>query len=183
MTTTVQRVHDLYWNSNINCARAMLACLGEAFGVTVAPQTFHAAVGMHGAGRFRAQCGLVEGALMFHRHSRHRARQDGKGHRNALPQLCRSLHGAFRLPALPRSAARRFSAFRSAPRLRRRHRGSRGLCQTLSCRRRIPPSAGLTSAHVAKLRPACRRPRTSPFCRLRPVPLNLQHSRERPCPY
>lgn len=65
MTTTVQRVHDLYWNSNLNCARAMLACLGEAFGVTVAPQTFHAAVGMHGAGRFRAQCGLVEGALMF----------------------------------------------------------------------------------------------------------------------
>ena len=65
MTTTVQRVHDLYWNSNLNCARAMLACLGETFGVTVAPQTFHAAVGMHGAGRFRAQCGLVEGALMF----------------------------------------------------------------------------------------------------------------------
>lgn len=65
MTTTVQRVHDLYWNSNLNCARAMLACLGETFGVTVAPQTFHAAIGMHGAGRFRAQCGLVEGALMF----------------------------------------------------------------------------------------------------------------------
>lgn len=58
MTTTVQRVHDLYWNSNLNCARAMLACLGETFGVTVAPQTFHAAVGMHGAGRFRASAAL-----------------------------------------------------------------------------------------------------------------------------
>ena len=65
MTPTEQRIHDLYWNKNLNCARAVLACLGERFGVSIAPQNFHAAIGMHGAGRFRAQCGLVEGALMF----------------------------------------------------------------------------------------------------------------------
>lgn len=65
MSPTEQRVHDLYWNRNLNCARTMLACLGESFNLSLAPQTFHAAIGMHGAGRFRAQCGLVEGALMF----------------------------------------------------------------------------------------------------------------------
>ena len=43
----------------------MLAFLGERFDVSIAPQTFHAAIGLHGAGRFRAQCGLVEGALIF----------------------------------------------------------------------------------------------------------------------
>ena len=65
MINTAQRVHALYWNKNYNCARTTLACLGESFGLSIAPQTFHAATGMHGAGRFRAQCGLVEGSLMF----------------------------------------------------------------------------------------------------------------------
>ena len=65
MTPNMQRVHDLYWNRNYNCARTMLACLGATFGTPIAEQTFQAATGMHGAGRFRAQCGLVEGALMF----------------------------------------------------------------------------------------------------------------------
>lgn len=65
MTSTPQRVHDLYWNRDWNCARTMLACLGEKFGIPIDTQVFHAAIGMHGAGRFRAQCGLVEGALMF----------------------------------------------------------------------------------------------------------------------
>lgn len=60
-----ERVHELYWNKDYNCTRTMLLCLGESFGTVIAPQTFHAAAGMHGAGRFRAQCGLVEGALMF----------------------------------------------------------------------------------------------------------------------
>ena len=58
-------VHDLYWNRDLNCARTMLLCLGDSFHVAINDQTLHAAIGMHGAGRFRAQCGLVEGALMF----------------------------------------------------------------------------------------------------------------------
>ena len=65
MTPTGQLVHELYWNKDLNCARTMLACLGERFTLAVARQTFQAAIGMHGAGRFRAQCGLVEGTLMF----------------------------------------------------------------------------------------------------------------------
>lgn len=60
-----QRVHELYWNEDVNCASTMLICLGELFDIKIEPQTLRAAAGMHGAGGFRAQCGLVEGALMF----------------------------------------------------------------------------------------------------------------------
>ncbi len=60
-----QRVHHLYYDLDVNCARTTLLCLGEALGFQIEEQTFAAAVGLHGAGGFRAQCGLVEGALMF----------------------------------------------------------------------------------------------------------------------
>lgn len=59
------QVHTLYWQHDVNCARAALFCLGEIFGVAIHPQLWQAAVGMHGAGLLRAQCGLVEGALLF----------------------------------------------------------------------------------------------------------------------
>ena len=59
------RVHELYWKKDCNCAKTMLLCLCEHFCIPLQEQTLHAATGMHGAGRFRAQCGLVEGALMF----------------------------------------------------------------------------------------------------------------------
>lgn len=29
-----KKVHELYWDCNVNCARTMLICLGELFGVT-----------------------------------------------------------------------------------------------------------------------------------------------------
>lgn len=60
-----KRVHELYWNGDVNCARTTLICLGELLDIAVEPQTYWAAAGMHGAGGYRAQCGLVEGALMF----------------------------------------------------------------------------------------------------------------------
>lgn len=58
-------VHDLYWNKNINCARAMIAVLSQLLNFKVEDQLFNAGIGMHGAGGYRAQCGLVEGSLMF----------------------------------------------------------------------------------------------------------------------
>jgi len=61
----VNRVHELYWNNNINCARTAIICLSELFETVVEPQTIWSAIGMHGAGGYRAQCGLVEGTLMF----------------------------------------------------------------------------------------------------------------------
>ena len=59
------RVHDRYWKDDINCARTTLLCLSELFDISLEEQTVKAAVGLHGAGGYRAQCGLVEGALMF----------------------------------------------------------------------------------------------------------------------
>lgn len=58
-------VHNLYWTEDVNCAGTMLTCLGKLFHYEVGKQTLRAAIGMHGAGGYRAQCGLVEGGLMF----------------------------------------------------------------------------------------------------------------------
>ena len=60
-----ERVHGLYYDRDVNCARTTMLCLGELLGFHIEDQTYAAAVGMHGAGGFRAQCGLVEGALMM----------------------------------------------------------------------------------------------------------------------
>lgn len=61
----INRVHELYWDEDINCARTTIICLSELFEISLEPQTIWSAVGLHGAGGYRAQCGLVEGALMF----------------------------------------------------------------------------------------------------------------------
>ncbi len=60
-----KEAHRLYWEHDTNCARTTIHCLGELFQIKIEEQTWNAAVGMHGAGGFRAQCGLVEGGLMF----------------------------------------------------------------------------------------------------------------------
>jgi hypothetical protein len=60
-----QHVHESYWERDINCASTTLEALSHWFGLPLDEQVFDAAVGMHGAGGYRAQCGLVEGALMF----------------------------------------------------------------------------------------------------------------------
>ena len=61
----MKRVHELYWNDDINCAGTTIICLSELFETAIEPQTIWSAVGLHGAGGYRAQCGLVEGTLMF----------------------------------------------------------------------------------------------------------------------
>lgn len=59
------RIHELYWKDDLNCARTTRICLSELFEVPVEQQTVCSAIGLHGAGKYRAQCGLVEGTLMF----------------------------------------------------------------------------------------------------------------------
>lgn len=59
------RVHELYWKDDFNCARTTLICLGDLFSISIDERVLSAAIGMHGAGKYRAQCGLVEGTLMF----------------------------------------------------------------------------------------------------------------------
>lgn len=60
-----KRVHSYYWDEDINCATTCLRILAEKFSVVLEPQVLNAALGMHGAGKYGAQCGLVEGTLMF----------------------------------------------------------------------------------------------------------------------
>jgi len=60
-----KRVHHYYWKDDLNCATVVLRTLSETFGVHLDQQVLDAALGMHGAGGYRAQCGLVEGTLLF----------------------------------------------------------------------------------------------------------------------
>ena len=60
-----ETVHALYYGQDLNCARTTLHCLSHLFKTPIEEQTFLAAAGLHGAGGYRAQCGLVEGMLMF----------------------------------------------------------------------------------------------------------------------
>jgi len=65
MTDLNELIHSLYHDKDHNCAITTLICLGQEFGVEINQQVLDAAIVMNGAGRFRAQCGLVEGVLMF----------------------------------------------------------------------------------------------------------------------
>ena len=59
------RVACYYRQHDYNCAETMLRILSEFFEFNLENQVLDAASGMHGAGRYGAQCGLVEGSLMF----------------------------------------------------------------------------------------------------------------------
>ncbi len=59
------RVHKHYWDSDLNCASTTLHVLSEYFEVTLESQVLDSSIGMHGAGGYQAQCGIVEGTLMF----------------------------------------------------------------------------------------------------------------------
>lgn len=58
-------VRHAYHDLDVNCAKAALLALGSAFGHPVDQGVMRAATAMNGAGRRRAQCGLLEGPLMF----------------------------------------------------------------------------------------------------------------------
>ncbi len=60
-----ERVSEFYWKYDKNCATTTLCILSEIFQLELNGQTIDAALAMHGAGKYGAQCGLVEGAIMF----------------------------------------------------------------------------------------------------------------------
>lgn len=60
-----EAVRSAYEERNLPCTQAMLEVLGQCFGYPIPPRVWDAASGLHGAGRYGAQCGLVEGGLMF----------------------------------------------------------------------------------------------------------------------
>lgn len=59
-----ERVHTLYWNDDINCAGTTLITLSELFDISLCLQILDAVIGVPGAGRYGAQCGLASGAIM-----------------------------------------------------------------------------------------------------------------------
>ena len=60
-----ERVATYFHVNDHNCVRTDLLILAEYFKIELHEQVLAAAVGMHGAGGYRAQCGLVEGTLLF----------------------------------------------------------------------------------------------------------------------
>lgn len=68
MTTSTlipTRVAHYYRVDNLSCTTTTLKILSEIYEVEISQQVFDAALGLHGAGKYGAQCGLVEGGLMF----------------------------------------------------------------------------------------------------------------------
>ncbi len=59
------KVNECYKKFDYNCATTTLLTLSEYFNFSLHQQTIDSALGMHGAGKYGAQCGLVEGTLMF----------------------------------------------------------------------------------------------------------------------
>ncbi len=60
-----EKVKKYYWENDLNCATTNLKILSETFDLELSDQIIDSALGMHGAGQYGAQCGLVEGTLMF----------------------------------------------------------------------------------------------------------------------
>ena len=59
------RVKAYYWDDDINCASTTLKVLAEQYDIILENQVLDGAIGLHGAGGYGVQCGLVEGALIF----------------------------------------------------------------------------------------------------------------------
>ncbi|BHH83982.1 C-GCAxxG-C-C family (seleno)protein [Desulforhopalus sp. 52FAK] len=58
------RVRTYFGDQDLNCATTAILIISEYFDISVDKQVVDAAIGMHGAGGYRAQCGIVEGTLM-----------------------------------------------------------------------------------------------------------------------
>ena len=59
------KVHYFYHEAGINCAVGTLMLLSDIFGVELNEQVYDSAMAMHGAGKYGAQCGILEGGIMF----------------------------------------------------------------------------------------------------------------------
>ena len=60
-----ETTHEHYHVSGVPCAVSTLTMLSHIFGVELHEQVYQSALGMVGAGKYGAQCGLLEGGMMF----------------------------------------------------------------------------------------------------------------------
>jgi len=73
------RVQEYAWKQDLNCAQTTLLVLSEKFELKLSPQIINGSSGLNGAGQYQAQCGLVEGALIFigiYLHSQKKEKQE-----------------------------------------------------------------------------------------------------------
>jgi len=63
-TVIDEKVHNYYWNQDLNCALTTLKILSDIFHLKIHHELLDATYGLN-AGRFGFQCGLVQGTLMF----------------------------------------------------------------------------------------------------------------------
>jgi hypothetical protein len=74
-----ERVAQFYWQHDRNCATTTLCVLAELFAIELNKQTIDAAVALHGAGKYGAQCGLLEGSIILQVACRHQLNLRGRG--------------------------------------------------------------------------------------------------------
>ncbi|BDU50424.1 C-GCAxxG-C-C family protein [Haliovirga abyssi] len=60
-----EKVKYCYWEKDYNCAITSIKVLSELFNIKIGEEILNSAIGIPGAGRYGAQCGLVNGALMI----------------------------------------------------------------------------------------------------------------------
>lgn len=72
-----KKVHNLYWNHDMNCSATTLLTLSEIFLTNLCSQVVDAVTGIPGAGRSGSLCGLVGGSIMF---IGIRGKENGLGH-------------------------------------------------------------------------------------------------------
>jgi C_GCAxxG_C_C family probable redox protein len=60
-----EKVHNLYWNHDMNCSTTTLLTLSEIYHINLSSQVLDAVTGMPGVGRSGSLCGLVGGSIMF----------------------------------------------------------------------------------------------------------------------
>ncbi len=75
-----QHVNRSYWKEDLNCATTLMKNLAHEFSIELNDQVIQSLTGMHGAGKYGAQCGLVEGTLMFIGLFGHSKKNEAKRH-------------------------------------------------------------------------------------------------------
>lgn len=60
-----EKVHYFYHEAGINCAVGTLMLLSDIFSIELQEQVYDSAIAMVGAGKYGAQCGILEGCMMF----------------------------------------------------------------------------------------------------------------------
>lgn len=58
-------VSKLYWDNDSNCVITTLTVLSDIYDTKIEKQVFYGATGLNGAGKYQAQCGIIEGVLIF----------------------------------------------------------------------------------------------------------------------